>query len=206
MLTVTKHPLITHKLSILRSKETNTKEFRETLNEVAALMAYEISRDLPLSDVDIETPLAGMKTGMLASEIVLIPILRAGLGMVEGISRLIPTAKIGHIGLYRDHDTLAPVSYYSKFPKTILNSIVMLLDPMLATGGSAADAISLIKEEGAQRIKLICVVGTPEGVKKIEEEHPDVAIYLAALDDGLNEQGYIVPGLGDSGDRLFGTK
>ncbi len=169
-------------------------------------MAYEITRDLPLRNIDIETPLAPMTTGELARDVVLIPVLRAGLGMVDGITGLIPIAKVGHIGLYRDHETLQPQKYYAKFPPNLPDSIVMVLDPMLATGGSATVAISILKESGATNIRLICIVGTPEGVARIEKDHPDIDIYLAALDDGLNDIGYILPGLGDAGDRLFGTK
>lgn len=206
MVNVLKHPLITHKLTQLRRKETGTKDFRENLNEIAGLMAFEITRDLALKDVVIETPITVCSTKELAVDIVLVPILRAGLGMVEGISKLIPTAKIGHIGMYRDHETLTPMTYYSKFPPTISNSVVMLLDPMLATGGSSSDAINVLKKQGAKIIKLVCIVGAPEGVKKIEKDHPDVQIFIAELDEKLNEHGYIVPGLGDAGDRLFGTK
>jgi uracil phosphoribosyltransferase len=206
MLTVLQHPLIIHKLTKLRRKETCTKEFRENLDEIAALMAYEITRDLPLRDVDIETPLAPLKTGELARDVVLIPVLRAGLGMVDGITGLIPIAKVGHVGLYRDHETLEPNTYYAKFPPNLPEAVVMVLDPMLATGGSASEAISILKKHGATNIRLICIVGTPQGVAKIEKDHPEVDIYLAALDSGLNEHGYILPGLGDAGDRLFGTK
>ncbi len=206
MLTVLEHPLITHKLTKLRRKETGTKEFRENLDEIAALMAYEITRDLPLKEIEIETPLAPMRTRELACYVVLIPVLRAGLGMTDGISGLIPTAKIGHIGLYRDHETLEPNTYYAKFPSCLKEAVVMVLDPMLATGGSASSAITILKQHGASQIKLICIVGTPEGVSRIENDHPDVDIFLAALDDGLNEYGYILPGLGDAGDRIFGTK
>lgn len=206
MLILLQHPLITHKVTHMRRTDTSTKEFRETLNEVAGLMAFEITRDLPLKDVLVETPIRSCETRELATEVVLVPVLRAGLGMVEGITNLIPTAKVGHIGLYRNEETLQPVTYYEKFPSTLSSSIVMVLDPMLATGGSASAAISAIKENGANPIKLVCVVGAPEGVKRIENEHPDVDIYLAALDEGLNDVGYIVPGLGDAGDRIFGTK
>jgi uracil phosphoribosyltransferase len=206
MLNVLKHPLITHKLTQLRRKETGTKDFRENLNEIAALMAFEITRDLPLRDVEIETPITGCITKELAVDVVLVPILRAGLGMVDGISKLIPTAKIGHIGMYRDHLTLTPMTYYSKFPTNLSNAVVMLLDPMLATGGSSSDAIQVLKDHGATTIKLVCIVGAPEGVNKIKNDHPDVQIYIAELDERLNDQGYIVPGLGDAGDRLFGTK
>lgn len=206
MLILLQHPLITHKVTLMRRTDTSTKEFRETLNEVAGLMAFEITRDLPLKDVVVETPIRSCETRELATEVVLVPVLRAGLGMVEGITNLIPTAKVGHIGLYRNEETLQPVTYYEKFPSTLSSSIVMVLDPMLATGGSASAAILAIKENGANPIKLVCVVGAPEGVKRIEKDHPDVDIYLAALDEGLNDVGYIVPGLGDAGDRIFGTK
>jgi len=206
MLTVVRHPLIQHKLTLIRNKETGTKDFRENLDEIAGLMAYEITRDVPLTDTRIETPLKECTTRELAREIVLVPVLRAGLGMVDGITNLIPTAKVGHVGLYRDHKTLEPMNYYAKFPGNISEAVVMVLDPMLATGGSASSAISTLKNEGASFIKLVCIVGAPEGVKRIESDHPDVDIYLAALDEGLNELGYIVPGLGDAGDRLFGTK
>ncbi len=206
MLTVISHPLITHKLTQMRRIETGTKDFRETLDEIAGLMAYEITRDLPLKEVTIETPICYTSTFELASDIVLVPVLRAGLGMVDGITNLIPTAKVGHIGLYRDHETLKPMSYYAKFPSNMPRAVVMILDPMLATGGSASAAISQVKNAGAKSIKLVCVVGAPEGVKRIEQDHPDVSIYISALDEKLNESGYIVPGLGDAGDRLFGTK
>ncbi len=206
MLNILKHPLLTHKLAILRKKNTATKEFRETLKEIAGLMAYEITRDLPVRKILIETPLGPCNTEELASDIVLVPVLRAGLGMVDGISALIPNARIGHIGIYRDHDTLKPMKYYSKFPGNISESIVMVLDPMLATGGSSSDAISVLKDHGAKSIKLVCIVGAPEGIKRITSDHPDVQIYIAGLDEKLNENGYIVPGLGDAGDRLFGTK
>ena len=206
MLKVLKHPLITHKLTQLRRKETDTIDFRHLLDEISGLIAYEISGDLPLKKVEVKTPVGNCATHEIVKDIVLIPILRAGLGMVDGIRNLIPTAKVGHIGLYRNEKTLAPVAYYSKVPNNLSDAIVMVLDPMLATGGSASAAISSLKEEGAGEIRLVCVVGAPEGVKKIESEHPDVDIYLAALDEKLNDKGYIVPGLGDAGDRLFGTK
>ena len=206
MLTVLEHPLITHKLTKLRCRDTGTKEFRENLEEIAALMAYETTRNLPLKQKEINTPLALMITGELARDVVLIPVMRAGLGMVDGISGLIPTAKVGHVGLYRDHETLEPNTYYAKFPSNIPEAEVMVLDPMLATGGSASAAIAVLKQHGAKSIRLICIVGTPQGVARIEHDHPDVDIYLAALDNGLNENGYILPGLGDAGDRLFGTK
>ena len=206
MLNLLKHPLLTHKLTILRRKETGTKDFRETLGEIAGLMAYEITRDLPVRDITIETPLGKCTTQELAMDVVLVPVLRAGLGMVDGISNLISSARIGHIGMYRDHITLKPITYYSKFPGNLAEAMVMVLDPMLATGGSSTDAIRVLKDHGAKTIKLICVVGTPVGVSRIMNDHPDVRIYLAGMDENLNENGYIVPGLGDAGDRLFGTK
>jgi uracil phosphoribosyltransferase len=206
MLNILKHPLLTHKLTLLRRKETGTKDFRETLEEIAGLMAYEITRDLPLRDITIETPLGKCDTQELAREVVIIPVLRAGLGMVDGISNLIPTARVGHIGMYRDHETLLPTTYYSKFPANLPDAVVMVLDPMLATGGSSTAAIQILKDHGANTIKLVCVVGAPEGIQRIRKDHPDVQIYIAGLDEKLNENGYIVPGLGDAGDRLFGTK
>jgi uracil phosphoribosyltransferase len=206
MFNLLKHPLLTHKLTLLRRKETDTKDFRETLKEIAGLMAYEITRDLPVRDITIETPLGKCKTQELAMDVVLVPVLRAGLGMVDGISNLIPSARIGHIGMYRDHNTLKPITYYSKFPLNISDAVVMVLDPMLATGGSSTGAIQVLKDHGAKTIKLVCVVGAPQGVECIMKDHPDVQIYLAGLDEKLNEYGYIVPGLGDAGDRLFGTK
>lgn len=206
MLHILKHPLLTHKLAILRRKETGTKEFRETLDEIAGLMAYEITRDLPVRNVTIETPVGICDTQELAMDVVLVPVLRAGLGMVNGISHLIPSVKIGHIGMYRDHVTLKPMTYYAKFPGNLPDAVVLVLDPMLATGGSSSDAINILKENGAKTIKLVCVVGAPEGVNRIRKDHPDVQVYLAGIDERLNEHGYIVPGLGDAGDRLFGTK
>jgi uracil phosphoribosyltransferase len=206
MLHLLEHPLITHKLTQIRRKETGTKDFREALDEIAGLMAYEISRDLPLREATIETPLSECQTHELATQIVLVPVLRAGLGMVDGITNLIPTAKVGHVGMYRDHDTLEPHEYYAKLPPSITESVVMILDPMLATGGSASATITYLKKQGAKQIRLVCIVGAPEGVKRIEKDHPDVDIYLSALDEQLDENGYIVPGLGDAGDRLFGTK
>jgi uracil phosphoribosyltransferase len=205
MLNVIKHPLITHKLTQLRRKDTLTRDFRYNVSEIAALMAYEITRDLPMQKISIETPVSHCDTTELATDVVLIPVLRAGLGMVEGIVNLLPDAKVGHIGMYRDHETLKPITYFSKFPESLSGSIVMVLDPMLATGGSASAAIKVIKENGAKTIKLVSIVGAPEGVSRIENDHPDVQIFLAALDSNLNEHGYIVPGLGDAGDRLFGT-
>ncbi len=206
MLTVLHHPLITHKLTQMRKESTGTKDFRQNLDEIAGLMAFEITRDLPLNPIEIKTPVSLCQTQELAKEIVLVPILRAGLGMVNGIRDLIPTAKVGHIGLYRDEETLEPHEYFAKFPSNMPESVVMVLDPMLATGGSASAAITLLKKRGASIIKLVCLVGAPEGVKRIEADHPDVDVYLAALDEKLNEKGYIVPGLGDAGDRIFGTK
>ncbi|MFC2111990.1 uracil phosphoribosyltransferase [Bacteroidota bacterium] len=206
MVKVLDHPLITHKLTQLRRKETCTKDFRHLLNEIAGLMAYEITGDIPLKEVTVETPVASCETYEVTREIVLVPILRAGLGMVDGIRRMIPTAKVGHMGLYRNEESLEPVTYYAKFPKNMPDSIIMILDPMLATGGSASAAITEVKKQGASNVKLVCIVAAPEGVQRVGKDHPDVEIILAALDDGLNEKGYIVPGLGDAGDRLFGTK
>ncbi|MCT2535083.1 uracil phosphoribosyltransferase [Aquibacillus koreensis] len=206
-LIVLDHPLIQHKLTYIRNKNTGTKEFRELVDEVAGLMAFEITRDLPLEEISVETPVTTAKTKTLSGKkIGLIPILRAGLGMVDGILRMIPAAKVGHVGLYRDPQTLKPVEYYIKLPSDIEERELIVIDPMLATGGSANDAIHSLKKRGATNIKLMCLVGAPEGVKVIQDEHPDVDIYLAALDECLNDHGYIVPGLGDAGDRLFGTK
>jgi uracil phosphoribosyltransferase len=205
MLKLIDHPLIKHKLSIIRRKETTTKDFREYVNEIAGLMAYEITRDLPVREIIIDTPMSSCKVSELSKEIVLVPVLRAGLGMVDGIVSLITTAKVGHIGLFRDHETLEPNEYYAKFPSDLSAAIVMVLDPMLATGGSASAAITAIKNRGAKTIRLVCIVGAPEGVARVQKDHPDVDIYLAALDSHLNDRGYIVPGLGDAGDRLFGT-
>lgn len=206
MLEVLNHPLIIHKLTQMRDKKCSTKDFRENLDEIAELMAYEVCRDLPLETVDIETPIAKCKGQQLSKEVVIVPILRAGIGLLDGIRRLVPTAKVGFIGLYRDEETLQPHEYFAKFPKDLENSIVMVVDPMLATGGSAVAALDMIKKRGAKQIKLVCLVGVPEGVKAVQEAHPDVDIYLAAMDEKLNEVGYIVPGLGDAGDRIFGTK
>ncbi len=199
------HPLIQHKLTHIRNKLTGTKEFRENVNEIAGLMAYEITRDIPLRKTEVETPMMRCECSELSRDIVLIPVLRAGLGMVDGITSLIPTAKIGHVGMYRDHDTLQPQSYYAKFPYRMKKAVVLVLDPMLATGGSASATLDKLKSEGATDLKLVCIVGAPEGLKRVTRDHPDVEVFLAALDDGLNELGYIVPGLGDAGDRLFGT-
>lgn len=207
MATILNHPLITHKLSWMRNEKTGHKDFRENLDEIASLMAYEICRDLPLRDVHINTPMGPCDTKELDTEIVLVPILRAGMGLVNGILRLIPTAKVGFIGLYRNEKTLEPVEYFAKFPlNDIQEGVVMVLDPMLATGGSAISAVDMIKKRGAKNIKMVCLVGAPEGVEAFEKAHPDVDLYLAALDDHLNEVGYIVPGLGDAGDRIYGTK
>ncbi|MBE6123319.1 MAG: uracil phosphoribosyltransferase [Erysipelotrichaceae bacterium] len=206
MLEVLNHPLITHKLTQMRRKETGTKDFREYLDEIAELMAYEVCRDLPVKPVEIETPMSPCTGYELSKEVVIVPILRAGIGLLDGIRRLVPTAKVGFIGLYRNEETLEPIEYFAKFPKNLDQAIVMVVDPMLATGGSAIDAISMVKARGAKQIKLVCLVGAPEGVKAMQKAHPDVDIYLAALDDHLNEVGYIVPGLGDAGDRIFGTK
>ena len=206
MVNVIKHPLITHKLTQMRKAETGTKDFRQNLDEIAGLMAYEITRDLPLKPVRVTTPVAPCDTYELAKPIILVPILRAGLGMVNGICTLIPTAKVAHIGLYRDEQTLQPHTYFEKYPKNIKEATVIIVDPMLATGGSAIAAIDMVKKQGAQDIRLANLVAAPEGVKAVEEAHPDVDIYLAALDDHLDAHGYIVPGLGDCGDRIFGTK
>lgn len=206
MLHVLNHPLINHKLTIMRKVDTKTKDFRENLDEIAGLMAYEITRDLPVNEIEIETPLVKCKGSQLTDKIVLVPILRAGLGMVDGIRAIIPTAKIGHLGLYRDEESLEPKEYFAKFPSNIAESTVFILDPMLATGGSAVAAITKLKEAGAKVIRLICLVGVQQGVDNVLKHHPDVDIYLASLDEKLNEKGYIVPGLGDAGDRLFGTK
>ena len=203
---VMNHPLISHKLSILRHKDTKSKDFRELLNEIASLMTFDICRDLETKEVLVETPICTAKCQTLDKEVIIVPILRAGLGMVDGILQLIPTAKVGHIGLYRDEETHEPCEYYAKFPTGLNEATVIVLDPMLATGGSAVAAITMIKKRGAKDIRYIGLVGAPEGVKKLQEAHPDVDIYLAALDEKLNENCYIVPGLGDCGDRLFGTK
>ena len=201
------HPLITHKLTIMRNKKTGSKDFRELLEEISMLMGYELTRDLPLEDITIETPITKMKAKTIAGKkMAIVPILRAGLGMVDGLLRLVPVAKVGHIGLYRDPKTHEPVEYYCKLPFDVEDRIVILVDPMLATGGSSCDALSLLKEHGCHNIRLMSLVSAPEGIAKIQAEHPDVDIYTAALDDHLNEHAYIVPGLGDAGDRIFGTK
>ena len=201
------HPLIQHKLTYIRDKNTGTKEFRELVDEVSTLMMFEITRELPLKEVDVETPVATAKSKVLAGKkLGVIPILRAGLGMVDGIVNLVPAAKIGHVGIYRDPETLQPVEYYIKLPSDIHERELIVTDPMLATGGSAIAAIQFIKDRGAKHISLMCLIAAPEGVKALQEAHPDVDIYIAGLDSHLNEKGYIVPGLGDAGDRLFGTK
>lgn len=201
------HPLIQHKLTYIRKNETGTKEFRELVDEVATLMAFEITRDLPLEEVTINTPVSEAQSKVIAGKkLGIVPILRAGLGMVDGMLSLIPAAKVGHVGLYRDPETLQPVEYYVKLPSDIEERELIVIDPMLATGGSANEAIHSLKKRGARQIRLMCLVGAPEGVEEVQKEHPDVDIYLAALDEKLNEKGYIVPGLGDAGDRLYGTK
>ena len=200
------HPLITHKLSIMRNRKTGSKDFRELLNEIAMLMGYEVFRDLPLEEITIETPITKMKAKMVSGRKLAIgPILRAGLGMVDGLQNLVPVAKVGHIGMYRDPETHKPVEYYCKLPTDIEERLVVLVDPMLATGGSAVDALCKLKEHGCRNIRFMCLVAAPEGVKAVQEAHPDVDIYTAALDECLNEHAYIVPGLGDAGDRIFGT-
>ena len=204
--TVMNHPLISHKLSIMRHKDTKSKDFRELLNEIASLMTFDICRDLKTKEVEVETPICVANFQQLDKDIVIVPILRAGLGMVEGILQLIPTAKVGHIGLYRDEETHEPCEYYAKFPTGLSEATILVLDPMLATGGSASAAITMIKKRGAKDIRYIGLVAAPEGVERLSKDHPDVDIYLAALDEKLNENCYIVPGLGDCGDRLFGTK
>lgn len=201
------HPLIQHKLTIMRDKNTGSKDFRELLDEISMLMGYELTRDLPLSDVEIETPMMKVNSKVISGKkLAIVPVLRAGLGMVDGLLNLLPVAKVGHIGLYRDHDTCQPVFYYSKLPFDIEQRVVILCDPMLATGGSASDAIRLLKEKGCMSIRLMCLVAAPQGVDKVQKDHPDVDVYTAALDDGLDEHAYILPGLGDAGDRIFGTK
>ena len=201
------HPLIQHKISLLRDKNTGSKDFRELVAEIATLMCYEATRDLPLKEVEIETPVAIAKTKVISGrKLAFVPILRAGLGMVEGMLSLVPAAKVGHIGLYRDPETYEPHEYYCKLPSDITKREVIVLDPMLATGGSAIDAINLLKGKGVANIKFLCIIAAPEGLKALSEAHPDVQIYAASLDECLNEHKYIVPGLGDAGDRIFGTK
>ena len=201
------HPLITHKLSIMRETGTGSKDFRQLLDEISMLMGYEITRDLPLEDVEIETPITKMIAKKVSGrKLAIVPILRAGLGMVDGLLALVPVAKVGHIGLYRDPETHLPVEYYCKLPADIEDRFVIVVDLMLATGGSASDAISMLKAKGVKQIRLMCLVGAPEGAEKVMADHPDVDIYIAAMDEKLNEHKYIVPGLGDAGDRIFGTK
>lgn len=200
------HPMIQHKLTLMRKEETSSKDFRELLDEIAMFMAYEVTRDLPLMEVTIKTPICETTQHMIAGKaLVIVPILRAGIGMVNGLHRLVPAAKVGHIGLYRDPVTHKPVEYYCKLPQGIENRELIVVDPMLATGGSAIDAITLIKQRGGKNIKFMCLVSAPEGIKALQEAHPDVDIYTAAVDEKLNENAYIVPGLGDAGDRIFGT-
>lgn len=200
------HPLIQHKIGIIRRKDTSSKEFREMISEVAMLMCYEATRDLPLEPVDIETPISKMTAQQLAGKkMAVVPILRAGLGMVEGVLSMVPAAKVGHIGLYRDHETLKPVEYYCKLPSDVSEREVIVLDPMLATGGSAIDAVNLIKKHHPKSLKFMCIIAAPEGLKAFTQEHPDVQVYCANVDSHLNDIGYIVPGLGDAGDRIFGT-
>ncbi len=201
------HPLIQHKLTYIRDSQTNTKDFQALVDEVATLMAYEITRDIPLEPIEVTTPVAKAQCQVISGRMLgLIPILRAGLGMVEGVRKLIPAAKVGHVGLYRDPETLKPVEYYIKLPTDVTERLLIVIDPMLATGGSASAAISLLKERNCRNIKLMCLVAAPEGIEVMKQDHPDVDIYVAAIDEKLNEHGYIVPGLGDAGDRLFGTK
>ena len=206
-LTVLAHPLIQHKITLLRDRRTPTRDFKQLVNEIAMLMAYEVTKDLPLEPVEIETPLERTRGHQVAGKkLTLVPILRAGLGMVEGIAQLIPSARVGHIGLYRDHDTLEPVDYYFKIPSGEQDRDFFVLDPMLATGGSAVAAVTALKRAGAQRIRFLCLVAAPEGVRRMLGSHPDIPVYAAALDRELNDRGYILPGLGDAGDRLFGTR
>ncbi len=201
------HPLIKHKISRMRDVATGSKEFREYVNEISMLMGYEVTRDLPLEDVEIQTPLAIAKTQIIAGKkLAIVPILRAGLGMVDGMLNLMPNVKVGHIGLYRDHETLQPVEYYCKLPEDIASRDAIIVDPMLATGVSSAAAVGFLKDRGVKNIKFVCIVAAPEGIKAIAEAYPDVDIYCGTVDDCLNENGYILPGLGDAGDRIFGTK
>lgn len=204
---VMEHPLIQHKLTIVRDVNTGPKEFRELVGEIATLMAYEVTKDLPLEEVEVQTPIAKAKAKVISGKkIAIIPILRAGLVMADGIMKLIPAAKMGHIGLYRDPESLKPVEYYCKLPADIEEREMILVDPMLATGGSASAAIDFMKQRGSKHIRLVCLIAAPEGIELVQKEHPDVDIYVAAIDDHLNSKGYIIPGLGDAGDRLFGTK
>ena len=204
---IVNHPLVQHKLTLIRDKNTGPKEFRELLEEVAMLMAYEITRDLPLTDIEVQTPVGPCRGQTLAGKkLGVVPILRAGLGMLNGVLKLIPAAKVGHVGVYRDPETLHPVEYYCKMPTDVAERDFIIVDPMLATGGSSVAAIDMLKKRGATHIKLMCLVAAPEGVSLVNKEHPDVEIYVAAVDEYLNDHGYIVPGLGDAGDRIFGTK
>lgn len=201
------HPLIQHKLTLMRQVETGAKDFRELLSEIATLMCYEVTRDLPMEEIEIETPICKCKSRVITGKkLGIVPILRAGLGMVDGFVNLIPTCKVGHIGLYRDPETHLPVEYYCKLPPDVEEREIIVVDPMLATGGSSSDAISMLKKRGCKNIRLVCLVGVPEGIAKVQHDHPDVDIYIAAIDEKLNENKYIVPGLGDAGDRIFGTK
>ncbi len=201
------HPMIQHKLTIMRKKETGSKDFRELLKEISLLMGYEVTRDLPLDDIEIETPICKTLAKKVSGrKLAIVPILRAGIGMVDGLQTLVPVAKVGHIGLYRNEETHVPVVYYCKLPEDINQRLVIVTDPMLATGGSACDALSMLKERGCNNIRLMCLVSAPEGIARVQKEHPDVDIYVAAVDDHLNKDAYIVPGLGDAGDRIFGTK
>ena len=201
------HPMIQHKLTIMRKKETGSKDFRELLKEISLLMGYEVTRDLPLDDIEIETPICKtMAKKVSGRKLAIVPILRAGIGMVDGLQTLVPVAKVGHIGLYRNEETHVPVVYYCKLPEDINQRLVIVTDPMLATGGSACDALSMLKERGCNNIRLMCLVSAPEGIARVQKKHPDVDIYVAAVDDHLNKDAYIVPGLGDAGDRIFGTK
>ena len=204
---IVEHPLLQHKISLLRNKQTGTKEFRDLVGEIATLLCYEATRDLPLEEVEIETPITMAKTKVLAGrKLALVPILRAGMGMLDGMLTLLPAAKVGFIGLYRDEETLQPVEYFCKLPQDIAERDVLVLDPMLATGGSAIAAIQMLKDKGVKSIRFMCIIAAPEGVKALTDAHPDVDLYIGALDDHLNEHKYIVPGLGDAGDRIFGTK
>ncbi len=201
------HPMVQHKLTIMRDKETGSKDFRQLLEEISLLMGYEITRDIPLEDVNIETPICKMTAKKVSGrKLAIVPILRAGMGMVEGLHTLVPVAKVGHIGLYRNEQTHEPVVYYCKLPEDIQDRLVIVTDPMLATGGSSCDALAMLKERGCSNIRLMCLVAAPEGIARVQQEHPDVDIYVAAIDDHLNADAYIVPGLGDAGDRIFGTK
>ncbi len=201
------HPMVQHKLSIMRNKETGPKDFRQLLKEISLLMGYEVTRDIPLDPIEIETPICKMTARQVSGrKLAIVPILRAGLGMVDGLLELVPVARVGHIGLYRNEETHEPVVYYSKLPEDIDTRMVIVTDPMLATGGSASDALTMLKKKGCTNIRLMCLVGVPEGIERVQRDHPDIDIYLAAVDDHLNENAYIVPGLGDAGDRIFGTK